>query len=63
MEVKLPHWGLADPLSALICLQRTWTRANRSLIGALRSASNRSVRARCSSSTLPLSVLSAMTAV
>jgi hypothetical protein len=58
-KVEIPQRTLAAPRMALSCLQSAWTRARRSLIGTLRSASRRSARARRSSPMSPLNVLAA----
>ncbi len=54
-EIELGQRGRAAPLIALICLQRVWTRARRSLIEARRSASSLIARARSRSLTSPVS--------
>jgi hypothetical protein len=54
-KVELAQRPPAAPLIALSCLQRAWTRARRSLIGAFRSASILRARAFANSSLLPLS--------
>jgi len=54
LKVEIGQRLAAVPLIALTCLQSAWTRARRSLIGALRSAASFNSRALASSSMLPV---------